>query len=270
MIDMNNMVKLISADMDGTLLNSKGELNSEFFSVFEQMKSKGITFVVASGRQHYNLLSLFDRIKNEAFFIAENGTYVVYRGQELLISDLPLSDVREVIPQVRKIEQAYPVLCGKNQAYVEDDYPDFVKQVRTYYQKCTIVPDLLDVTNDKFLKIAIYDFDGSATNSYPALEHFNQSLKVVVSGKNWMDISNQQANKGEALKFIQDFLHVKKDECMAFGDQMNDAEMLQNVSFSYAMENASDELKSYAHYQAPSNDSNGVLVTIQEFLSKFK
>ena len=74
-------IKLIAADMDGTLLDSKGRLNPEFFSVFESLKEKGVMFVAASGRQYYNLLKLFNRVKDDIMFVAENGTYVVFRSQ---------------------------------------------------------------------------------------------------------------------------------------------------------------------------------------------
>lgn len=261
-------IKLIASDMDGTLLDSAGRLNPEFFSVFEDLKDKGITFVAASGRQYYNLLKVFSSIKDDIIFIAENGTYVVSKSQELLVVDVPAKEVHEVIREVRNIKGAYPVLCGKNKAYIEDEDIEFVKQVRTYYERCEIVPDLLNITNDVFLKIAIYDFDGSSENSYPALRHFSESLKVVVSGRNWLDISNKDANKGNALKFIQNHLSVKADECMAFGDQMNDAEMLQTVSYSYCMANSSDELKSFARYMAPSNDEDGVLHIIKRIVLK--
>lgn len=262
----NKRIKLIATDMDGTLLNSKGVLNPNFFSVFESLKKLDILFIVASGRQYYNLVKLFDSIKDEIIFIAENGTYVAFNSQELLLVDISAKDVHEVIREVRKIEGAFPVLCGKDRAYIEDIYPDFVKQARTYYEKCDIVSDLLDVTDDKFLKIAVYDFNGSALNSYPILQNFNNSLKVVVSGQNWLDVSHQDANKGNALKFIQNYLSVRTEECMAFGDQMNDAEMLQTVSHSYAMANASEDLKRFSRYMAPSNDAGGVLTIIREVI----
>lgn len=250
--------------MDGTLLDSNGILNPEFFTAFEDLNSEDIMFVAASGRQYYNLLKLFTPIKDKVIFIAENGTYVLFNSQELLIVDIPIEKAREVIREVRGIEGAYPVLCGKNKAYIEDYHPDFVKQTYTYYEKCDIVSDLMNVTDDKFLKIAVYDFQGSAINSYPVLEHFNNSLKVVVSGSNWLDVSHRDANKGNALKLIQSYFSVTPDECIAFGDQMNDAEMLQSAVYSYAMENASEELKCYARYTAPSNEPGGVLSVIKE------
>lgn len=262
----NDAIKLIVSDMDGTLLDSNGMLDPEFFSVFNALSEADIRFVAASGRQYYNLLKLFAPIKDRIAFIAENGTYVLFDSQELLIVDVPAEKAREVIREVRRIEGAYPVLCGKNKAYIEDCHPDFVKQAYTYYEKCDIVPDLMNVSDDRFLKIAVYDFHGSAANSYPALEHFNDELKVVVSGSNWVDVSHQDANKGNALKLVQSYFSVTPDECMAFGDQMNDAEMLRAVGYSYAMENASDELKSHARYTAPSNDEGGVLSVIRRYV----
>ena len=95
---MNNKpIKLIASDMDGTLLDSNGILNPEFFTAFEDLNSEDIMFVAASGRQYYNLLKLFTPIKDKVIFIAENGTYVLFNSQELLIVDIPIEKAREVI-----------------------------------------------------------------------------------------------------------------------------------------------------------------------------
>ena len=49
------MVKLIITDMDGTLLNSKNEINNEFWEIQEKLAKDGVIFSVASGRPYYNL-----------------------------------------------------------------------------------------------------------------------------------------------------------------------------------------------------------------------
>ena len=61
-------IKLIVSDMDGTLLDSNGILNPEFFTVFKDLSSEDIMFVAASGRQYYNLLKLFSSIKDKIIF----------------------------------------------------------------------------------------------------------------------------------------------------------------------------------------------------------
>ena len=77
------MIKLIATDMDGTLLNSKNEIQDGFYEVFNKLEEKGIIFAAASGRQYYNLLKRFEGIEDKMMFIAENGTFVVYKGKEL-------------------------------------------------------------------------------------------------------------------------------------------------------------------------------------------
>lgn len=264
---MNGLnIKLVASDMDGTLLDSNGNLDPEFIQIVQKLKDLDIVFVAASGRQYYNLIKLFKNIERDIIFVAENGTYVISDSKELLVVDIPLEKAKEVISAVREIKGCYPVLCGKKQAYIENDNPDFVKQVQKYYDKCKKVPNLLDVSDDMFLKIAVYDFYSSSKNSHPRLKHFNNSLKVVVSGDNWLDISHQNAHKGNAMRFLQNYLSIHADECMAFGDQMNDAEMLQAVSHSYCMANSSAKLMGFARNTAPSNNDKGVLKIIEQVI----
>ena len=82
------MIKFIATDMDGTLLNSKKELSPEFYDVFEELKKRDILFAAASGRQYYTLAKEFNDIKDDMLFIAENGTFVVYKGKELVVNGL--------------------------------------------------------------------------------------------------------------------------------------------------------------------------------------
>ena len=68
-------VKLIASDMDGTLLNGKGELDPAFFSLFEKLERRGIRFAAASGRQYDGLRRTFAPVADRMLFIAENGAY---------------------------------------------------------------------------------------------------------------------------------------------------------------------------------------------------
>lgn len=79
------MIKLIISDMDGTLLNNNDEIHTDFEEILKDLTSRGILFCVASGRQYYNLLDKFREVQEQIVFVAENGTYVVYKGEELLL-----------------------------------------------------------------------------------------------------------------------------------------------------------------------------------------
>ena len=82
------MIKLIATDMDGTLLNNNNEIHHDFIDVFEKLQEKDIIFAAASGRQYFNLLKRFEDVKDKMMFIAENGTIVVYKGEEIFINSL--------------------------------------------------------------------------------------------------------------------------------------------------------------------------------------
>ena len=153
------MIKLIATDMDGTLLNSKNELQDGFYEVFDRLKEKEIIFAAASGRQYYNLLERFEGMHENMMFIAENGTFVVYKGKELVVNALDINLARELIRVGRDIENCYVVVCGKNSAYIDSDDERLVEQTKKYYARYKIVSDLTKVEDD-ILKVTICDFSG--------------------------------------------------------------------------------------------------------------
>ena len=123
-------IKLVAADMDGTLLNSQHELNPDFFGLFNQMKASGILFAAASGRQYHNIYNRFEGIQDEMVFIAENGSYVVYQGVELLVQAMEREVAMKQVFAARAIDNTFTILCGKKCAYIENEQPDFMKQLQ--------------------------------------------------------------------------------------------------------------------------------------------
>ena len=75
-------------------------------------------------------------------------------------------------------------------------------------------------------------------------------------------------NKGSALQYFLRYFDAKPSELIAFGDGMNDKEMLELAGYSYAMENAEPALKKIAKYEAPSNNTDGVLEVLDSYLNK--
>lgn len=259
-------VKLIASDMDGTLLNGKGELDPGFFSLFDRLEACGIRFTAASGRQYDGLRRTFAPVADRMLFIAENGAYVASGSEEWLVMDMDRETVARLIAIIRRIEGTCIVLAGRDSAYIEDRQPEFVREARRYYTRCREVGDLLDVQGDRLLKIAVYDFRGAKENSYPRLKYLERDFQVAVSGEKWMDISRKGADKGAALELIQRKLGISPAETMVFGDQMNDAEMMRQARFSYAVANAVPEIRAMAAFEAPSNEENGVMEVIGKVL----
>lgn len=261
------MVKLIASDMDGTLLNEKGEFDKEFYCVFKRLIDLDVKFAVASGRQYYQLLKNFEGIEDNIIYIAENGTLVRYMDKEIYSCPVTSKDVKSIIKTGNELTGICMVLCGKKSAYISNTEERMVKECRKYYNRLDIVKDLNDVEDD-ILKVAILDFDRQNETFKHFKEKINTNLQVIVSGQVWIDIYRKEVNKGVALRLIQEKFNFKKEETMVFGDYFNDIEMLNEAYYSYAMENAPDEVKKHARFIAKSNIENGVIQIIKEIVLK--
>ena len=88
------------------------------------------------------------------------------------------------------------------------------------------------------MKVAVCDFEGTKNLMPYFKERFDGEIKVVTSGNLWVDFIAPNANKGTALKDLAEYMHIKPEEIIAFGDQYNDTEMLQFAGISYAMSGA--------------------------------
>lgn len=261
------MIKFIASDMDGTLLNENDEIHEDFYGVLNTLKKKDIIFAAASGRQYYNLLEKFHDVKDDIMFIAENGTFVVYKGEELLVNAMDRDVALELIKIGRTIKNSYVILCGKKSAYIENRDERFIEETERYYHRYEIVDDLTKV-QDVILKVTILDFDGSEFNSNNYYDDYREKVQVTASGKQWLDITAKGVNKGVTIKKLQKILNIKYEETMAFGDYLNDLEMLESVYHSYAMENAHEDIKKVSRFMAKSNNDNGVVEKIKEMLEE--
>ena len=261
-------IRLIAVDMDGTLLDGDGHIPEELWPLLDELDERGIIFAPASGRQLATLRRSFDHARDDVVYIAENGAYVV-RGEDEISSDaMDGGFAASVIERVRSFGDrgfdAGIVVCGKRSAYIERTDASFRAEADKYYAKLEVVEDLLAV-DDQILKLAIYDF-GEAENTEPELADLRTTHQVVVSGKHWIDVMNADVNKGVALERLQSALGIDRAQTAAFGDYLNDLELLDAAGMSFAMSNAHPDVLARARFHAPSNVELGVLTTIRRLL----
>lgn len=265
-------IRLVAVDMDGTLLDDEKRLPEGVWPLLQRLRDRGIVFVPASGRQYATLHDMFGDAPRG--IIAENGTLVTLDGTVRSTIPLPVGRSREVVARVRELQRSGmhigQVVCGVDSAYIESDDPEFVAETARYYHALREIPDLLadDLIGgpEEIIKIAVYDFDGAEEHSAPALRHFEPDVLVVVSGQNWLDIVPPTANKGAALSALQHELGVGPAQTVAFGDYLNDLELLDVADWSFAMANAHPLVAERARYRAPSNVDQGVLRVLGDWL----
>lgn len=262
------MIKLIMSDMDGTLLDENGRLPKGFADVIRQLKERNVLFAPCSGRQYYSLLDTFKGYEEDFLFLAENGTMVQYQGRELFSCVMNKQLGLKALQETREVPGLYEVYCGKKGAYIlRDEYTEaFQAELTKYYTHAEVVDTFADIKDD-MIKASFFDEKGQADERiYPRLKKYNGPFQVATSSAYWVDMMRFDINKGIAIQQVQKKLHIAPMECAAFGDFMNDAEMMSSVYYSFAMENAHPKIKELARYQTASNREYGVLQGIQKLI----
>lgn len=261
------MIKLIASDLDGTLLPPTKIMPADTFPLIEKMHGLGGLFVPASGRQLPNLLKLFAPVSDKIAIIAENGGLVWYTGEIIFADPTPAEDVRRALDIIRSVDGLYPVVSCAERAYYEDGYPRFVEILKRSYSSEMRVDNLDDVIAENMvLKISVWDDLPAAEHGGVILPPLIDGLRTMVSGYDWLDVSVLHANKGRALCAIMDRLGIKKEDCAAFGDHMNDYEMLAASGHPYVTANAYPPLKKLIGEEIPSNADFGVITKIKELI----
>lgn len=259
------MIKMIATDMDGTFLDDEKKFDIEFLDIYFRLKDKGIKFVIASGNQYYRLYQKFLPMSEDMYFIAENGSYIAAGTTELYCDVINKQDVKDILNVINQFS-LFTVVCGKKGAYALSKDFDKKDIIKTYYCNYSFINSFNEIDDD-IIKIAIYD-ENETIDKYleQVKDLLPERVKVVTAGNTWMDVQNKTINKGIGIKFLQHIYDISPDECMAFGDQMNDYELLQSVKYGYAMANAVEPIKEIAYDITLSNQQQGVISKIKEVI----
>ena len=258
-------VRLVVCDMDGTLLNANHEVSSRFYVLFEQLQGLGIHFAAASGRQHDSIRQKLAPIADKIYIIAENGAYASQAGEPFLLTTLPTEPSAQILTKMSSVKQANVVVCTPHEAYVLGKDQSFIGYMQEYYTSHRVVTDLIPLPKEA-VKLAIHHPVSSEQFVWPLLSEGCEGLKVKVSGQHWVDVSHPEAHKGNALAVLQKRLGITAEQTMAFGDYLNDVELLQGAAYSYAMAEAHPDLAAVARYRAGSHTAEGVEDVLQELV----
>ncbi|MDD2968709.1 MAG: HAD family hydrolase [Lachnospiraceae bacterium] len=265
------MIKLIISDIDGTLVpDGTDQINSEIFNVIETLYEKGIRFAAASGRQFISIKKLFEPVSDKIFYIPDGGSVVRTLDETIFEETIPQSIAKEVAKDILSIPECDMMICGMKGTYVMDQNSKMAKWLSdSYHFDVEELTDLDAEIDDEILKVSLYhesDAEGKAEDFF--MDKWKDTLQLSCAGIMWIDCSHKNANKGIALKHLQEYLKITKEETMAFGDNINDLEMIENAGISYAIGNARDEIKAAADRIADTNVNDGVLKELKKLLEK--
>ncbi|MDD3885574.1 MAG: HAD family hydrolase [Victivallaceae bacterium] len=266
---MTHDIRLIAVDMDGTLLNDDKEVPAGFGGMVLRLYERGVRVVIASGRQYFNIVSMFPELADKLLFIAENGGLAFDGRKNIFANAIPRPTLRRVLSLVSNIATATPLLCGAKAAYMTDSDPVTRRNIALYYKSRRVSSTPFEDSNgDAVVKVAVFDLLPPLESCSEVVRSFSGELALTLSAQNWLDLSALGVNKGRALKFLQERLGIAPEQSMAFGDYPNDLEMLQQVKYGYAMANSHPDVLAKVRFRAPSNQDDGVMRVLAEYFGK--
>lgn len=259
-------IRLVVADMDGTLLDGDGRIPDAFWPVLERLRERGIEFVPASGRQLATLEHLFERAGTLSC-IAENGAIVTHDGEVIHTTTVSADAVRRLVQKVREAEGALGLVVSRREiASIESRDPAFVEQAHKYHVAWEAVDDLLEHTDD-VLKLAVYAFGDSSEAADRWIGPPPDGHRVMIGSPHWADVIADSVDKRLGVEALQRELGVTPAQTMVFGDYLNDLGMLADADWTFAMANAHPEVLATARYRAPGNAEHGVVRVLEHLLS---
>ena len=261
------MIKLIATDLDETLLpEGTFDLNPEYYEVIRELKKRGILFVAASGRHSTSIRRLFECVSEDVVILAGNGSCIMYQGKTIDVQPLDYGFYQDVLAMMRQIDSHLILADHADCVWTDSSREDLIRWISEGYhtrvEKCAD----LAMLEPPVLKAAMHVRGDAAIDAARIRERFEGCANIMAAGPTWVDIVANGADKGSALKKIQEMFGISREETAAFGDNENDIGMLELAGQSYAVENARRAVRDAASHVIGPMREDAVLKVIKSWL----
>lgn len=271
-------IKLIATDMDGTLLDPKGQVDlPRLEKILDQLEERNIRFVIATGNEIHRVRQLLGHLTDRVVLIVANGARIFENDQLIQYHtwDDQVVDKALKFFKGRECQDQFVVtsmnggFVKKGTVFTELDKFMTPEMIELLYQRMNFVDELQTDLFGGVLKMSlVVGEERSDTVLQEINQLFNGHVQAVSSGYGCIDILQEGIHKAWGLQELLKRWDIKSQEIMAFGDSENDVEMLQLAGIAYAMENADDKAKAVATDFAPSNSQAGVYQVLEDWLEK--
>ena len=289
------MFKLMAIDLDGTLLNSTGEVSEGTKLALQNARAQGTEVVLASGRPISSTKTLALELGVDNYLISGNGSvvYDIQKDEIIYNKFLTKEQVLEIVRMCEENSFYYNIyteeeVIAKSLNYnVLFYYKENVKKAedkRTHINIVENVEKYIEESGyENFLKITVCDESKLIFNSImrrlkeienvDILEVEYMSKKRIKDGTDdveiqyyYTEVTNKNVNKWSAIEFLMEKLGIKANEIVAIGDNLNDKEMIENAGLGVVMGNSNPKMKEMANVIVADNDSEGVMDAINKFV----
>lgn len=274
-------VRALVLDLDGTLLNTKSEINPKTKAALIQLQQEGLHVILASGRPTPSVLAIAQELELDKYnghIITFNGAHVMnYATKETLFEQpLNIESSKEILSHLDTFNVA-PMICIDDMMYVEDVYAGIIDfrggkynviehEARSGAYKICEVDSLTEFVHRPLYKILVTGEVADLDRHLAAIKApFHHKYTINKSADFFIELTDFNVDKARALQHVLDVFNVTQDEVMAVGDGMNDVTLLEFAKIGVVMGNAPDAVKAYADYVTDTNDNDGIVKALHHF-----
>ncbi len=261
-------ISLVVSDVDGTLVTEDKVLTKRAQAAVRALHDVGIRFAITSGRPPLGMAMLFDALALDTPIAGFNGGLFVKRDLTILEQKTLPSDVaRQAIELIRKHGLDAWVYSGNDWLITNPDAPHVAREAWTVKFEPKVAADF----DDKLSRVAKIvgvsdDHDRVRLCEADAQAAFGQRATANRSQPYYLDITNENANKGAVVEYLSAHIAVPTAEIATIGDSPNDVLMFKRSGLSIAMGNASDQVKLQAHVTTDSYNDEGFAKAMERFV----
>ena len=293
------MYKLVAVDLDGTLLNSYGEVTEYTKEVIKKVQQKGLKFIIASGRPMDSIKSISKDIEADKYFIAGNGAIIYDTQKQEIIYEkyIPKQKVLEIAKICEQNNIFYNIYTEKNviTQYLKYNvlyyFKENLKKEPDKKTNIMVVNNMYEFIKNseemKCIKITICDESKIIFNSIikklknvkdiEVLDVLHMSRKLIKQGTEdvaieyfFTEITSSEVDKINAIKNLIKILNIDIKDVIAIGDNINDKKMIEEAGLGICMGQASEKIKEIANIVAEDNNNDGVAKTLENIITKMQ
>jgi len=239
------MYKVIATDLDGTLLNADHQVDPFTVATVRKLESDGMQFVIATGRHFCDVAGIRDILGIKPYLITSNGARIHAPDNTVIHADdlQPAIVQRLVQPGIVGEHGRVIVNLFADQAWLIDrDAPELLK----FHQDSGFTYEVAELLAHDGVDIAKVLYIGDpadlATVADNLAREFGDALYVTYSLPDCLEVMTANVSKGRALQIVLERVGVDAVHCVAFGDNMNDIDLLETAGHPFMMNNANPDL----------------------------
>lgn len=267
-----NIAKMIVMDLDGTLLNEKSRVSQQTKEYLGELKQNGYIIVIATGRILKSALIATDGADFANYIVTDAGA-AVYKKQneewkEMYADLIPRKIAEDMIYEFNDDKFMYVDICSKN--YIDmyatkHSYEEVF--IRKYIDKNKILNNINEI-----IHISVAFWKNEFTREYKKIfsERYPELDVTIMQDSfddfQWLEILKKGVSKYKGIFKISQIENIENKDIIAFGDGLNDIDMIEKCGVGVAMKNALPEVKEKSNFVTDkTNLEDGII----EFLAKF-